>query len=139
MNITHDVITDLLPVYLAGEASPGTRALLEEYLREHPEFAATVQAAADRSAALLRSAESVSPPPDHERDILERVRRFNRRRTVLLALAMGTVLTSLAFSFDQRGVRWFMLRDSPIQAVLLLLVAFACSLAYVQMGRRVKT
>ena len=38
MNISPDVISDLLPLYLAGEASAGTRALLEEYLREHPGF-----------------------------------------------------------------------------------------------------
>jgi predicted anti-sigma-YlaC factor YlaD len=139
MNITQDVITDLLPVYLAGEASASTRALLEEYLREHPEFAATVRAAADRSAALLRSTEPGAPVPDHERATLDRVRRFNRRRTVLLALAMGTLLTSLSFSFDNTGVRWFMLRDSGFQALLWLLVAFACSLAYLKMGRRVKT
>ncbi|SRR6266540_2364690 len=31
---------------------------------------------------------------------LERVRRFSHRRTLLIALAMGTLLTSLAFSFD---------------------------------------
>ena len=53
MNITNDVITDLLPLYLAGEASPGTRQLLEDYLREHPEFASTVR---DRPRTECRTA-----------------------------------------------------------------------------------
>jgi anti-sigma factor RsiW len=53
MNITPDVITDLLPIYLAGEASPGTRALLEEYLRDNPAFAKEVREHAERSTALL--------------------------------------------------------------------------------------
>ena len=32
MSIPKEVIVDLLPVYLAGEASPATRAWLEQYL-----------------------------------------------------------------------------------------------------------
>ena len=139
MKITDDVINDLLPLYIAGEASAGTRALLEEYLREHPEFAATVQAAADRSAALLRAADLTAPPPDAERATFERVRRFNRRRTLFLALAWGTALTALAFGFDSGGVRWFMPRDNPGQALALLVAAFVWVLAYVRLGRRVRT
>ena len=34
MNVTREVILDLLPVYLAGEASPATRALIEEYMED---------------------------------------------------------------------------------------------------------
>ena len=40
MNVTAEIITDLLPVYLSGEASEDTRALVEAYFRDHPEFAA---------------------------------------------------------------------------------------------------
>ena len=36
MKITRDVVTDLLPLYVAGEASADTRALVEEYLLEDP-------------------------------------------------------------------------------------------------------
>jgi hypothetical protein len=39
MNVTREVILDLLPVYLAGEASPATRALIEEYMEQDPELA----------------------------------------------------------------------------------------------------
>jgi anti-sigma factor RsiW len=138
MNITKDVITDLLPLYLAGEASPDTRRLLEDYLQQHPEFAADVQAAADRSTALLQAAGTGAPLPDHEKATLERVRRFNHRRTLLVALALGTLLTSLAFSFDGDRIRWIMLRDSPVQALLLLVAAFACAVAYLRMGRRLR-
>jgi predicted anti-sigma-YlaC factor YlaD len=137
MNITSDVITDLLPLYLAGEASPGTRKLLEEYLREHPEFAATVRDAAARSAALLDAGDA-HIPPDHEKATLERVRRFNHRRRVLLGLAIGFALSVFAFGFEGGHIRWFMLRDSPIQALLFLLSAFSCSLAYLVMTRRVR-
>ena len=139
MNITNDVITDLLPLYLAGEASPGTRQLLEDYLREHPEFASTVRDAAARSAALLNAAERSAPTPDREKVTLERVRRFNRRRTVLLAMAIAFALTIFAFSFEGSHIRYVVVRDSPVQALLLLIAAFICAAAYVRMGRRLRT
>jgi hypothetical protein len=44
MKLTHDVISDLWPVYEAGEASADTRALVEEYLAQNPEFAARLRA-----------------------------------------------------------------------------------------------
>ena len=43
MEITSDVILDLLPLYLAGEASPDTSALVEKYLETDPELAQVAQ------------------------------------------------------------------------------------------------
>jgi len=137
MNITSDVITDLLPLYLAGEASDGTRKLLEEYLREHPEFAATVRNAAARSAALLDAADR-QVPSDHEKATLERVRRFNQKRRVLLGLTMGLTLSVFAFGFEGSHIRWFMPRDNPIQALVFLLAAFSCAVMYLVMTRHVR-
>jgi predicted anti-sigma-YlaC factor YlaD len=138
MSISRDVITDLLPLYLAGEASAGTRALLEEYLRENPQFASTVREAAERGAALLESTAMSAPSFDQEKATLERVRRFNQRRTQLLALAFGFALMLFAFSFDGGHVRWVMVRDSPLQALLFLGAAFVCGVAYLSMGRRLR-
>jgi hypothetical protein len=42
MSISRNVILDLLPVYLAGEASEDTRALVEEYLQSDKELAQMV-------------------------------------------------------------------------------------------------
>jgi hypothetical protein len=38
MKVSRDVIADLLPLYAAGEASPDTCALVEEYLRQDEEL-----------------------------------------------------------------------------------------------------
>ena len=38
MRVTRDVIYDLLPGYFAGELSPDTRALVDEFLQQDPEF-----------------------------------------------------------------------------------------------------
>jgi hypothetical protein len=39
MEITREVILDLLPLYLAGEVSADTRALIEKYLETDPALA----------------------------------------------------------------------------------------------------
>jgi hypothetical protein len=39
MEITRDVILDLLPMYIADEVSEETRLLIEEYLETDPELA----------------------------------------------------------------------------------------------------
>ena len=43
MNITREVILDLLPAYLSGEASPATRTLVEEHMKEDAELAQRVR------------------------------------------------------------------------------------------------
>jgi anti-sigma factor RsiW len=40
---THDVILDLLPLYLAGEVSEDTAALVKKYLESNPELAETAK------------------------------------------------------------------------------------------------
>ena len=45
MNITQDIVTDLLPAYLSGEASRDTQALVEDFMNGNPQFAAVVHAA----------------------------------------------------------------------------------------------
>jgi anti-sigma factor RsiW len=39
MNVTREVILDLLPAYLSGEASPATRTLVEEHIKQDAELA----------------------------------------------------------------------------------------------------
>lgn len=43
MNVTRDVIYDLLPSYFAGDASDDSRALIEEFFASDPEFGRMAQ------------------------------------------------------------------------------------------------
>ncbi len=138
MNVTHNVVTDLLPVYLAGEASEDTRALLEAYLQQNPTFAAEVREQAEKSTALLGALTAV-PSADHEKATLQRVRQFNRRRANLLGVSIAATLMPLAFGFDDRHIHWMMLRDQPNQALLFWVFALACWIAYYLTGRRLRT
>jgi anti-sigma factor RsiW len=140
MNISPDVIKDLLPLYLAGEASAGTRDLLEQYLREHPTFAREVREQIERSTALLTApAVEAAPASDHEKATLERVRRFNRSRSYVLALSLALTLMPFSFAFIGDRVDWMMVRDNPRQALFLWLAAIACWWFYCTMGRRLRT
>lgn len=38
MKVTRDVIYDLLPAYFSGDISPDTKALVDEFLEQDPEF-----------------------------------------------------------------------------------------------------
>jgi anti-sigma factor RsiW len=140
MNISPDVISDLLPLYLAGEASAGTRALLEQYLREHPAFAKEVREQVERSDALLTAPTvNAAPTSDHEKATLERVRRVNRYRSNVLGFSLALTMIPFSFAFVEDRVNWMMLRDNPRQALFLWVAALACWWLYYAMGRRLRT
>jgi hypothetical protein len=89
MTVTRAVVLDLWPAYAAGEASADTRALVDAFLREDPEFARQLQA--DPFAGL----DVPAPPPDGEVRALARVRRRLTGFRPLLFLAM--LFTAQAF------------------------------------------
>ena len=61
MKITRDVVTDLLPLYESGEASPDTRALVEAYFRPDPDFEQLAKAARTTESRLHRAGRRTSP------------------------------------------------------------------------------
>jgi hypothetical protein len=123
MNVTQNVIHDLLPVYLAGEASPDTVALVEEFLRLDPELA--------RSVETLRANPLPDLPaalrPTKEKETLNMTKRLLRWRGVLLGFAI--FLTMLLFSQVNKDGRivWTFLHDAPVYASALAgLGALSC-------------
>src|ERR1700685_4386211 len=71
MNVTREVILDLLPLYLSGEASPATRGLVEEYVKQDPELAQRIRLQwADNLAKVVPT----GLPPDLELRSLRRTR-----------------------------------------------------------------
>ena len=91
-NITRDVIADLWPLYVSGDASADSRKLIEAWLREDPEFARTLQ---ETSRAGLPQVETPSLAPDHELRTLAKIKRRLAGPVWLLQLAI--VFTCLAF------------------------------------------
>jgi hypothetical protein len=84
MKITRDIVTDLWPLYQSGEASADTRALIEEYLREDPEFARRLR---EEALSLLEPV-PVDLQPDHEMKTFTRTKRALTTRDWPLFLAI---------------------------------------------------
>src|SRR5687767_11645115 len=137
MKVTRDVINDLLPIYLAGEASADTVTLVDEYLRQDAELAGTV--------ANLRS----HPPlldtplkltPTHEKETLDMTRQLLRWRGILMGLALFLTLFPLSFRWDDDRITWQFFRDAPPFATAIVsIAAVVCWCSFLYVRRRLRS
>jgi len=130
MNITPNVVKDLLTVYLAGEAHADTRDLVEEWLRKNPDMARQVEQA--RRASLPSVA---VPPATVEKQALDRARRRWRIRTIVLGTAIYASTLPLTVTFNRSGFKGLLIDNWP-ERIVVLLVAAALWVAYVVLLRR---
>lgn len=135
MNVTRDVIRDLIPPFLAGEASADTRALVEQFLASDPEFARTVVSEPARLAA--------APIPhtltqESEMKTIDETRRTVKLQSVVMACAMMFSALPFAFGFiDDRGVRWLW-SDAPLGALISGVIGLGFWAVYLGMRRALK-
>jgi hypothetical protein len=115
VELPREVIADLLPLYAAGEASPPTIALVEEYLKHDDELRAQVQSDSlgqVEKARLLASA----PSPDVALRSLRRTRALLRWQRLTYGWALAFSVASLSgVGFLQNGYPafHFFIRDYP--------------------------
>jgi anti-sigma factor RsiW len=136
MSIPKEVILDLLPVYLAGEVSPATRAWLEEYLAQDPALADRVR------RQRTESLDQASPPPLPPELELRALRRTRRMMTLLrwlfgIGMAFSAIALALEISFRPFKVRLLLL-DYPAQLGLCFAAGVACWTAYFILRRRLR-
>jgi len=109
VNISRDVVKDLIAVYLAGDASADTRALVESYLKTDPELAKDVEAAGHATLGL---------PPTHmptaEKQALEATQQQLKVRTSTLVVAMIFTVLPLTFAFHGTTITFLLIRDAPV-------------------------
>ncbi len=137
MTVDRDVIQDLLPLYLAGEASPATRKLVEEHLAANPELARLAQAAGDPDLAGMARPTAL-PEPSGQKSALDATRRLLRRRSWLMGGAIFTTLLPFSIHGDESGIRFFLLRDAPQSAALSFAAAALLWFAYWRVSRRLR-
>ncbi len=89
MKITRDVVTDLWPLYISSEASADTRALVDEFLRQDPEFARLIRAI--KTAEILEPV-SMTVAPDLE------MKAFVKTRKALFHRLPGFLFFAMLFS-----------------------------------------
>jgi hypothetical protein len=134
MNVTRSVIHDLLPAYLAGEASPDTTALVEEFLRQDAGLRRTVEAL--RARPLPEP--SIALPATHEKETLDKTKRMLRWRGILMGLGIFLTLLPMSFVHSDR-IRWVFLRDMPPAVTALVwLGALACWASFLYTRRRLQ-
>jgi hypothetical protein len=140
MNVTQEVVLDLLPLYLSGEGSPATRTLVEEYLKQDPEFAQRIRLQwADNFDKALPSA----LPPDLELRSLRRTRGLLSRQRWLFGLAIAFSAMPLSNEFSFEGGHFkefhFLLRDYPAQFGACLVLGVVCWIAYFNLRRHLRS
>jgi hypothetical protein len=122
MKVTREVVADLWPVYAANEASADTRALVDAFLAQDPEFARALRADVD-----LRT-ESVSLTPEQEAVSFARTRRLVRGAGWLRGLRLAAlVLTIFALMRLISDVSWDV---SPKPFIADAVLATICWAAY---------
>jgi anti-sigma factor RsiW len=141
MDITQDIILDLLPVYFSGEASASTRALVEDFLARDPAFAERVRR--EWAQPLDTHATSTAPvTPDVEMRSLRRTRQLLTLLRWLFALAMSlTILPlSIVISFGNGSPTelHFLIRDYPGALLPVLAAGLVCWLVYANLRRRLR-
>jgi len=133
MKITREVVLDLLPVYLAGEASPDTRAVVEDFMKQDEELARRVR---------LQFAENFSKitpstlAPDLELRSLRRTRKLIGWQKWLTGFGMCFAALGLSCQFSFMGGHvtefHFLIRDFPFElgaCVTLGVICLAASFA----------
>ena len=137
MNITRDVVTDLLPVYLANEASADSRALVDEFFRKDPEFA--------RLAKEKQKEELLGAPPrsplgkEQELEALIRTRASLHLGSLWRTFAILFTLFPLSCAFSSRGLEWIMIRDAPASAETCIVIAIICWAMYLSTRRKLRS
>ena len=135
MNVTRQIVKDLLPLYVSGEASPDSSALVESFLRDDPELGRLADALRREE---LTSARKTPAPPGAGRAALARTKDLLRRRTRLMAFALMFTGLPLSFVADGNGLRFLLLRDAPVLATASLAVAVALWIAFGITARRLR-
>lgn len=140
MNVTREVILDLLPVYLSGEASPATRTLVEEYMKQDTELAQRIRL--QWSDSLAKAVPSALPP-DLELRSLRRTRSLLGWQRWLFGLGIFFSAMSLSneFSFEGGHLKefHFLLSDYPAEFGSCVVLGLACWIAYFSIRRRLRT
>ncbi len=136
MNVTRDIVKDLLPLYVAGEAIADTRALVEAFMRTDAGIAREVATLGDDATPARIAMPADQRAPD--RAALARTQSLLRRRTWLMAAAIFCSGLPFAFVAGNEGIRFLMFRDAPQASAALMAAAVVLWLFYAQTARRLR-
>lgn len=140
MNVNRDVILDLLPLYLAGEASPATRVFVEDYLKQDPELAQRIRL---QWAEALKKAAPSGMPPELELRSLKRTRSVLTLQKWLFGFALFFAAFGLSIEFSTSNGHFqefhFLIRDYPSLFGGFLICSAICWVLYFFSRRHIRS
>jgi hypothetical protein len=134
LNVTRDVITDLLPIYESGEASRDTQQLVQRFLDRDPEFSRWIS----RLKQTRLNGKEALPAPEVELKSLIRTKTLMKQQTAVWAVAIFFTLVPFIFIFEGNRITWWLIRDAPIVGSAYLCTAVVLWIVYLVMRRRLK-
>jgi len=111
-----------LPAYFSGEASAATRALVEGYFREDPEFEKFARSAGGPLESLKVA--PLSLDPEKEKLALERARLAVETRSTFLWMAIFFTLMLLLFRVQDHKIVWVFWENASRGVVFAAVAAF---------------
>jgi hypothetical protein len=135
MNVTREVITDLLPLYFSGEASADTVAMVDEFFRQDPDFAHLARRMGDVREKLVRAVPA--PEAAMEKNALKKTRDMVQTRNAWLGFAFAYTLVPL-LCYKSDGKWWFLIREKPEVAEIFFLFGLLCWVIYLFYYRKLR-
>jgi hypothetical protein len=140
MNVTREVIVDLLPLYLAGEASVDSRALIEEFLKQDPELARSIRS--EWMTKMNAAAPSTLPPELELRAFRKTKRMIGWQKWLLgFAILFTSIAGSVKISTNAGRITdvGFAMQGYAAQWAILSGLAAAFWIAFFALRRRLRT
>ena len=135
MKVTRAVVTDLLPLYLSGDASDDTRRLVDDFMTTDPEFA---QVATGMSNSLLNYDDLPPMNPEIELQTIKKTKRLVRLRDAFFWISVFVTPTPFTV-WDTSWGSGFLIRDWPVLAAALGGLAFTTWCCYFALKRRLNS
>jgi len=139
VEMTRNIIQDLLPLYLAGEVCPETRAAVEEFLSRDATLAAEVERLKSDSLKRILGGTTMTLPQDHDAQTLARTRSTIAQRSWMIGLAIAFTIFPMSFVFDKGHVQWMLLRESPSLAMASWAAALGFWVGFVIHNQRLRS
>ena len=130
MTISRNVITDLLPLYVSGECSEDSKALVDAYLRDHPDVRRELKTLADASTRPL-------PPLGETTELkaLAQTRKLLRSRSYVMAAAIFFSIVPFSFLYTNGRFYW-LAQEAPGSVAIYSTLAVLAWIGYVVIKRK---